>query len=584
MERILRTRGTLILTIKFLTGVLAGTLLLLVLTGAAEAASLYFSPSSGEQQLGSTFSVTVFVSSPEQAMNAASGAISFPPDKLSVTSLSRTGSVVNFWVAEPSFSNEAGTVSFEGVVLNPGFRGSAGRLVTINFRTKAAGNPPLVFRSSSVLANDGRGTNILTEIGNATFSVGGSAAEEIISTAQAAGVPAAPRIASPTHSDAEKWYASSDPRFEWDLPTGVDTVRLGVGQNRDSLPTVEYDQPVRFRELDDLADGVWYFKAQLHNNLGWSEIGTYRFQIDTVKPSKFNLEMLERSSRRIARVQFRVEAEDQTSGVDHYEVWANEEKLESWRDDGTHRYTVTTLRPGEYQLRMRALDKAGNFLEQEERFAIEAIAPPRFADYPRQLSRALPLKVAGESDFPDATVIVWLEPEGGEAKSYETRTSRDGKFSLTIETVGEVEKPHYIYGEVVTDEWERSNLTEKLKIDRAPSGFRGLGGFGRFVINVLPWFITIVLLYLIGRHFYTRHTSLLEKVRKEIQGTDRLTKRSLTQLRDDVVEEMKRLEQVKSKKGLALAEEKILKRLRKEFERTEKIIRKEISDIEKFLD
>ena len=57
------------------------------------AANLYFSPSSGTQAVGTTFSVGVYVSSADQAINAASGVISFPQDKLEVTSISKTGSI-----------------------------------------------------------------------------------------------------------------------------------------------------------------------------------------------------------------------------------------------------------------------------------------------------------------------------------------------------------------------------------------------------------------------------------------------------------------------------------------------------------
>ena len=169
--------------------------------GVVSAATLYFSPSSGEYTVGKTFSVSIYVSSADQAMNAASGVISFPSDKLEVTSLSKTGSIFNLWVQEPSFSNSAGTVNFEGIILNPGFTGSNGQVVTITFRTKAAGNTPLTFSSGSALANDGKGTNILTGIVDANFSIGTIQPEapEIVTPAEVADTPEAPVINSPTH-------------------------------------------------------------------------------------------------------------------------------------------------------------------------------------------------------------------------------------------------------------------------------------------------------------------------------------------------------------------------------------------------
>ena len=46
--------------------------------GVAHAATLSFNPSSGGYSPGQTFTVTVSISSPDQAMNAVSGIISFP--------------------------------------------------------------------------------------------------------------------------------------------------------------------------------------------------------------------------------------------------------------------------------------------------------------------------------------------------------------------------------------------------------------------------------------------------------------------------------------------------------------------------
>src|SRR3989338_8837245 len=104
-------------------------------------------------------------------MNAASGVISFSSDKLEVASLSKTGSIFSLWVQEPSFSNSAGTVNFEGIALNPGFTGASGKLISINFKVKSVGDAPLTFSSGSVLANDGKGTNILANLGSGLFSV-----------------------------------------------------------------------------------------------------------------------------------------------------------------------------------------------------------------------------------------------------------------------------------------------------------------------------------------------------------------------------------------------------------------------------
>ncbi|MEK7471251.1 MAG: hypothetical protein AAB623_01215 [Patescibacteria group bacterium] len=66
----------------------------------------------------------------------------------------------------------------EGVILN-GYTGSNGTIATLSFKARAAGNASIKFASSSVLANDGQGTNILKNIGQANFTIS-KAAEKIV--------------------------------------------------------------------------------------------------------------------------------------------------------------------------------------------------------------------------------------------------------------------------------------------------------------------------------------------------------------------------------------------------------------------
>src|SRR4051812_20692477 len=91
---------------------------LFVLPFGAHANTLGLSPDSGSYTVGKTFPVSVYVTSTAQSVNAVSGTLSFPTDKLQVVSISKASSILTLWVSEPSFSNVAGSVSFEGVVPN----------------------------------------------------------------------------------------------------------------------------------------------------------------------------------------------------------------------------------------------------------------------------------------------------------------------------------------------------------------------------------------------------------------------------------------------------------------------------------
>ncbi|OJI09351.1 MAG: hypothetical protein COV08_01315 [Candidatus Vogelbacteria bacterium CG10_big_fil_rev_8_21_14_0_10_49_38] len=158
--------------LKFFSFVTVAILLLsLGMSDGAQAADLRLVPSNSRVEVSDNFSVAVQLASPKQSANAVYGVINFPPNLLQVVSVNHTGSVVDLWVQDPAFSNMSGQVIFEGAILNPGFTGESGRVLTVNFRAKADGVAKLAFAGGSVLANDGQGTNILNQLSPATVTV-----------------------------------------------------------------------------------------------------------------------------------------------------------------------------------------------------------------------------------------------------------------------------------------------------------------------------------------------------------------------------------------------------------------------------
>lgn len=143
-----------------------------LLPGILNAATISLLPASQNSSVDSIITVNVNVSSIDQSMNAISGVIVFPNNMLSLSSVSKTGSIVDFWAVEPNFSNDSGVINFEGVLLPPGFSGKTGKILSLNFKAKKVGNANVDFNSSSILAADGLGTNILTAKNGATIIVG----------------------------------------------------------------------------------------------------------------------------------------------------------------------------------------------------------------------------------------------------------------------------------------------------------------------------------------------------------------------------------------------------------------------------
>jgi hypothetical protein len=340
-------------------GVILGVLMFAV-ASHAHAASLYLSPTSGSYAPGDTFSVGVYVSSTDQAMNAVSGTISYPPSMIEVTSASASGSIINLWSQQPSFSNGSGTVTFEGIVLNPGYSGSSGKIATITFTAKAAGTASVAFTRGSVLANDGLGTDVTSGLGRASFTVSEGDATAPSSTAPPAStaptsVPAAPTVTSSTHPDAAKWYANANPTFSWSLPSGATGINVLADRNTTTDPGSTSDGLRSSYTYTDVDDGVWYFHVKVQNSLGWGKTSHVAFRIDTVAPTVTATVETDGEAQAIV-----VNGADALSGIDHYGFTFGDQAEVLWTDDGTHRYSVPALVKGEYPTTVTAYDAAGN--------------------------------------------------------------------------------------------------------------------------------------------------------------------------------------------------------------------------------
>lgn len=546
----------------------------------AYAATLNFSPSSGSFAAQSRFSVTVFVSTPDQAINALGGTITFPTESLEVVSLSKTGSVINLWAQEPAFSNNAGTVTFEGIALNPGYTGAFGKVFTITFRAKTTGSASVSFLSGSVLANDGQGTNILGGLGRAAF-VMGAAAPDATTPGGGDGTPAAPVISSPTHSDPEKWYAARDAEFTWvPLPSGIRAARLLVGKIPKVIPTVVYDPAVSSKKLEDLGDGRWYFHVQLKNDEGWGDVVHFRFQIDTLKPTRFEITAVERKDATLPTTAFRFEAEDETSGIDHYEIQLDSAATSTWSDDGGGIYTTEVLRPGRHTLYVKAVDKAGNFLPNSLEFAIEPLDPPSIDEYPREVESDEVLTLKGKTKYAEANVEIYFKKGEGEAKFFLAAAQADGTFSLTSQK--ELTDGVYsVWAEVVDGRGARSTPSERVTITVRPTPLvRVSRGAITFFAVVIPLLALVLFLGTLVWYWWHALTRLKKKVRREAREAEDVLHKVFDSLKENIRTQLKLLEKTKSKRALTEEEGKVLQELKHSLDEAEHTVRKEIEEIE----
>lgn len=134
-------------------------------------ASLYVVPPSENPTSGNNFTLSIKTDSLEQPINAVKGILAYNKDRVEIVSVSKIGSILNLWVEEPQFSNREGILKFQGGVPKPGFIGNGGTVLLVIFRAKLAGLAHLSWKEGEVLAADGKGTNILSNLQNVTFEI-----------------------------------------------------------------------------------------------------------------------------------------------------------------------------------------------------------------------------------------------------------------------------------------------------------------------------------------------------------------------------------------------------------------------------
>jgi gas vesicle protein len=319
------------------------------------AADLYILPSNKDLNVGDNLNVAVYVDSLDQAMNAVSFRISYPEDLLRFVSLSKTGTIINLWVQEPKGGN--GEVFAEGIVLNPGFTGSRGKILNITFKALNSGKADISFVSGAVLANDGFGTNILKNMKGGSYNIRKVSIEK-----HSISYLPTPKITSPTHPDQEKWYNNNNPIFEWEVPEGVVEVRLSYSEKPKALPIYRYSPSISQKKLENVKDGTYYFNVQFIGKGVKSEIARYKFNIDTKEPTfeEFLLVFTNYNS-----IKLNIKAKDELSGIEKIETYLDNNLILATSSDSSE-IEANNLQPGTHILRAEIFDKAGNLTKKEE--------------------------------------------------------------------------------------------------------------------------------------------------------------------------------------------------------------------------
>lgn len=575
--------------ISFILGclILGGSLFI----PTVDAATSYFSPSSGNFTVGNIFTVTVSVNTKGVDINNAEGVIRFPTDLLEIVSINKSGSIFSLWVEEPNFSNNAGTISFNGGLPTPGYNGASGKIFSAVFRVKKVGTASLLFSSASILANDGMGTDVFAGSGSANYEFVVAAqttqeqpvTEKVDTTKKvedSSGVPAMPRISSPTHPDQNLWYTNNNATFVWPVPSGVISVRFLYDGSPNSRPTAIYQPAISEKKLNGIGNGMWYSHVQFSNEKGIGGTAHFRFQIDSDKPSQFEITEVTKKEVTTTKAAFMFDAKDDLSGIDHYEVQIDHGAFEQWKDDGSHRYETSALNPGTYTLNVKVFDKAGNDLTASKTFTIEGLHAPEITDYPDVVSSSDTLIVRGIASA-NSEVIISLQKQNESIKNFFVQTNRDGVFVFVVDK-GLESGEYLLWTEDTDHQGLKSEPSKKITIrvvnNTASCASSSVLGSSVVITSLLS--LAGLLLLVVALLAY-RLFSFRRKMKKEVNEAKSTLDEAFNMLKKEVREQVKMFEKTRTKRDLTNEEEKVIKQLRKQLDSAERSVKKEIEDIEK---
>lgn len=368
MHRNLRrgTRGVLCAVVVLFSAVYTNE------TRALGEASLYLGPASGTFTVGSTFTVSIYLNTSGEFVNAVEANVSFPPDKLQVVSPTAGTSLVQVWVNQPTYSNTAGTLKFQGAIPTPGINTQSGIVSTVTFRVKSIGAATIkILDSSRVLLNDGKGTDVLGNRSGAVYSL-------------VLPPPAGPVVSSPTNSDQERWYPTKTPVFRWESAPDVTAFSFMI----DDLPVSEPDDISEGLQTavsyPNLSDGIHYFHIKALRagpaGGGWGGTTHYIAKIDNAPPAAFKVEFSpgERTSNKRPIIAFTTT--DAVSGIDHYElkiISLDPRPMDGSGEGVDTPFFIEAVSPyvpelniGRYDVVVQAFDRAGNSFQATNRLTV----------------------------------------------------------------------------------------------------------------------------------------------------------------------------------------------------------------------
>lgn len=329
----------------------------------AASASLSLTPNSGSFVVDSTFEMSVYLDTQGESVNTIELNIKFPPDKLQLVSSSTGKSIIGIWTSQPKYNNQTGTIYLVGGIPG-GINVSRGLISTFTFRVRAVGSAVVKFDTSRVLLNDGLGTEVLTQNYNSIYEL-------------TLPPPAGPVVISETHPDQSQWYSNTSASLQWKNEGAEQGFSYVLNDEPVDIPD-DISEGTQHNVLyKALSEGRHYFHIRSLRDGVWGGTTHYAINIDPTPPADFKIEIIPDARTTRKQPVFQFATTDAASGLDHYELRVvplnqapNEAGNNEFFIEAQSPYISNELGLGNYDVIIRAFDKAGNIREVTQRLEV----------------------------------------------------------------------------------------------------------------------------------------------------------------------------------------------------------------------
>ncbi len=535
----------------------------------AVGASLMFSPLSGSFTVGDNIQAEVRVDAGGTPVNAVQATVYFPADNLEVLNISKNNAVFSLWPAEPVFDNLKGEIYFAGGQPHPGIN-KVENLITIEFKAKKEGVIDLTFDKAEVLADDGKGTNILTYFQSAKYALSQKEADVISSP-----------IFSPTHPQESEWYNNNSPRFQWNLTPEITGISFVLDQNEKTIPDAISEGLIQSNDYENIASGVWYFHLRFQDENGWkNDLVHYKVQVDNAPPQPFEVVVDNQGDSTNPKPNLYFETDDNISGISYYKLQIDQESFMKLMLAQINPFALLFDSPGQHKIVVRAVDQAGNSVEAKTVLEIAPIESPQITFYPQiYIAGEEVLYLEGQAPA-ESEITIFLKKDGKNIKEWHALSNEQGVWSFSTKDL--VKSGAYELSAQAED--KRGALSYPSQGYPIAVSFKGLA-LGSFMISfkTLALFLfSFLSLGIAALGFFIYKVYATKKLlRKETKEAEETLAKVFTTLRQEVKEQTELFD---SRAGFNEQEKKVYADLKAALNLSEKIIQKEIHDVEKELE